>query len=231
MHPAVRGVFRRASELASVEPAGRRTQDAFVNTGDQNPSYRAVWFHKSDIQNRLHSHPDVIIEPKQNKENYAKGLWAKSSRLLVANRIRTTTVSTSALLLDNPALGSAWVPITPNEKSPEYLKALCLWLNSSWTVLQLLGMRSKTLTYPSFSLIQLRSLLLPDPNLNMDINALARVYDELCDHPMKMWKEMNVCSVRKEIDEACTDCLGLKKGEGAELRELISREPTVNPRA
>ena len=223
---AVRGVFRIASELAAIEPAGRRTQDGFeVSTTETE--YRALWNHKSELRQTLWAEPDSIIDPKPGKTAYAKKLWAKRSRLLVANRLRTTNVRTVSVLLDTPGLGSAWVPISPQNPDESVQKAWCLWLNSSWTVVQVLAMRSKTLTYPNFSLDQLRKLKLPDPTI-VDLDLLSSSFEQVSKLPLKKWREMSTCLVRKQIDDACASAFGLDSREADEIRNLVVEEPTVN---
>ena len=226
----VRGVFKVAHALANIEPGGQRVQDAFKKVDHEtNNHYSALWNHKSNRQQFLMSEPDTFISPKRGKEKYGELLWQKRSQLLVANRIDTTNVRTVAVLLNNAVLGSAWIPITLHSPDENYLSVLCIWLNSSWSAIQFLGMRSKKLTYPSFSLGQLRRLRLPDPSLEIDSNAFQSHFSKLCNQTIKPWKEMDSCKIRERIDDICADAFGLDRDEGTELRNLIAREPTVNP--
>ena len=223
-------VFKVASELADIEPAGQGIRGAFKkveNGGDCH--YSALWNHKSNRQQFLTSEPDTAITPKKGKEQYGALLWGKRSRLLVANRIRTTNVRVVSVYLKEPAVGSAWVPISPTIDNQDYLQTLCIWLNSSWSALQFLGMRSKTLTYPSFSLDQLRSLHLPDPSTGIDLSDIPKHFSNLSKLSMKPWREMDSCPIRKRIDDICADAFGLDQSEGEEIRNSIVREPTVNP--
>lgn len=100
--------------LASIEPAGRRTQDAFRKaTIRQIPDRRALWDHKSARQTRMRTEPDEFISAKSNKANYAEKLWEKRSNLLLVQRMRLNLSQTPAVYSNDPILGSAFVPVSP----------------------------------------------------------------------------------------------------------------------
>jgi len=61
-------------------------------------------------------------------------------------------------------------------------KAWCAFLNSTPGPVLFLNQRSKKLTYPAYSLDQLRALPCPDPRTT-DANALADVFDRILRHP------------------------------------------------
>ena len=101
--------------------------------------------------------PDTIASPKLKKRDYALDiLWPKAGRLLIAGKINTNAIRTTSVLLDEPALGSAFVPVrlkTKDESEVRSLeKALCVWFTSTPFIICLLGARSKKLTYPNYSL-------------------------------------------------------------------------------
>ena len=228
----IRDIFHVASDLVEIEPAGRRVQDGFKKIEHDKAStrYAALWHHKTERQQYMESTADTSILPKKGKDDYAQSLWKKRSKLLVANRIDTTNVRMAAVFINKKILGAAWVPIMPKHEVPHYLPTLCMWLNSSWSALMFLGMRSKKLTYPTFSLQQLRSIRLPHPNIDLDLKAISTQFEILRKQAMKPWREMDSCPVRKEVDNTCADVFGLDRQEGETIRDLIAREPTVNPK-
>lgn len=220
--------FTNAGRAVSIERVG----DSFrvVKDSEQEKCVPSLWYHKSERQNVLFTTPDTMVTGKKGTKVSQETLRQKRSRLFITRRLDTLNVRTVCVLLDEAVIGGgAWLPIYSSSTDDSYLHALCMWLNSSWTALQLLGMRSRKLTYPSFSLLQLRRLLLPDPEFAFDFDRLSNACEDVADHPIKPWREMNSCPVRKEIDNMCADVFGLDRREGDTIRDLIVREPTVNP--
>ena len=257
--------LRPLGEMALVEPAGRRIRGAMVNPLKQEPKpvYPVMWRHQTGRQTTMRTTVDCVTEPKSNRRDYAiNTLWPKASRLLVAARIRTTTVRTSSAMLDQPGLGSVWAPVTPRANylrfdarmseqghdtclvrpSPEHLlqhsaqrslrvqKAWCAFLNSTPGVVLFLNRRSKTLTYPAYSLDQLRALPCPDPRTT-DASALADAFDRLQDQELRPWPEMDRCPVRAELDAVVGRVVGLGPDQIAEWRRKLVLEPTISNRA
>ncbi len=231
-----------AENLCLIEPDGRRVRDAFLrppvvgNPGyaDQQKAYEAagaeaqqdypiIWDHDTNLQQNMSGRPDDIRGvPKPKALAYAEGvLWPKASRLMLAQRLYTSTVRASACYAAERMLGSAWVPVrgVPSvissvvEDDAEFHQALCSWWNSSPGILTLLHARAKKLTYPRYALASLRHLLIPDPRH-------SRV-------SLAPWPEMADCNVRKELDAAAADVLGKPASEIAKWRRMIANEPTV----
>ena len=152
-------------DVAKVEPGGQRVRDAFtVAEIRQNPDMRAIWHHKSERQKAMHTKHDSFLVAKEDMQDYAEKLWLKRSSLLVVNRMRLNLTQTPAIYSDMPILGSAFIPILPNNGNKEEIcKAWCAWLNSTFGILCFLNIRQKNLSYPHFSLDGLRSLPVPNP--------------------------------------------------------------------
>ena len=204
--------------------------DMFVRDSeraDYASTYSILWDHATDIRQTMVGEPDTQALAKQGKENYAsETLWPKAGRLLLANRFRTNTIRTPAVYLSGKALGSAFVPVRPRDRSERTERALCVWLNSTPFVILLLSMRSKSLDYPQLSLDGLRSLLAPNPDA-VDIRPLADTYEQLKDQAMLRWPQIERCPVRSKIDECVAEMLGLERETFTEWRHLIATEPTV----
>ena len=224
-------------EMALVEPAGRRIRDAFVKPGaDKMQGYPIMWRHQAGERTTMRASADCVTEPKAGKGAYARRrLWPKASRLLVAMKLRTTTVCTPSVLVDKPALGNAWVPVTPSRdlcgtdpgESLNLQKAWCVFLNSTPGAVLFLNRRTKTLTYPAYSLDQLRSLPCPDP-AKVRTGALAATFDELQDSELLPWHRWINCPVRHRLDAVVGQMLGIDPTKLAEWRRKLIEEPTIS---
>ena len=221
----------RLGNVADVGPGGQRIRDAFDRHANDDPSAKPIlWMHETGVRTTIAAEPDTIASPKHKKRDYALDiLWPKAGRLLIACKINTNAIRTTSVLLDEPALGSAFVPVRPKTKDETTVhtleKALCVWFNSTPFVICLLGARSKKLTYPHYSLDSLRSL--PVPNSD-DMLQLAEIYDNNKYKIIKPWPEMTSCEVRKVIDDAVAPFIGVSTATISKWREWVAEEPTVS---
>ena len=216
--------------LAAVEPEGRRVRDAFSKARNrQNPDMRALWEHKSASQTTMRTGPDQFLVAKKDKQNYAKKLWLRRSRLLLVNRMRLNLTKTPAVFSTEPVLGSAFVPVSPRANNQEQLcKAWCAWLNSTFGIIAFLNNRQKHLTYASFSLVGLRSFPVPHPE-RCDIDALSTAFDQYADDTLRPLPDIHVDPVRRALDEVVIKAVpGLPADEIDRWRRSIALEPSVN---
>ena len=184
----------------SIEPAGRRINDAYEECDLDNKDavlvFRSI---NSDLRKTIHAVPESWQKPKQNKIQLAKKYWEMKSNLLVAQRFGTVSSRLVAIYSDEPSVGNGWVPVMVRDK---YIaKALAVWWNSTPSIMMLLNRRSKMLTYPKWSLEQLCEIRVPksdDPNLKV----MKNVYDQICDMEILQLKHAVKDPVRKIIDEA-----------------------------
>ncbi len=220
------------SELAEVGPEGRRIRDVYTRSKLPTASgRRALWYHKTDVTTTMGAETDVYIEPKPSGRHLADRYWESRSQLLLPHRLWLPLARVAAVTTPEPAVGSIWTPCRPHD--PETLEALCLYLNSSVGILALLGERdNRKPSYPSFSLDALRSI--PVPNF-AEIDSEARKYLRanfkwLQDLTLRPFPEANEDSVRKQIDDAVTEALGLDAEWVARVRRGLSEEPSVTNR-
>ena len=218
-----------AGDLCRIEPGGQRIRDAFVREDSPDAPWKApiLWDHSTQVQVTMETEPDVFGTPKPGRVGYAGHLRAKSSRLLVVNRLRTNTVRVSACYASEPVLGSAWIPVTPISPDPAFEHALCAWWNSTPGILTFLNSRAKALDYARFSLDSLRSLLVPDPS-RVDIAALAEAFAVTRAKELNSWAQMHDCSTRAAIDQAAARVLRIDGRTVADWRRRIACEPTVS---
>ena len=136
-------------------------------------------------------------------------------------------------MLDEPGLGSLWTPCRPHDGDDRTSSALCVWLNSAPGLLAVLGGRdNRALAYPQFSLDTLRSI--PVPNfavLGDDArDRLAAAFELLKDEVLLPFPQMNEDPIRKQLDDAVTDALGLDPEWVAQIRRALAEEPSVTNR-
>ena len=217
------------AEVAEVEPAGRRVQDAFDKAKQrQSPDRRALWDHKTERQTKMQTTADAYIVPTNDMSDYAAMLWEKRSNLLLAGRTRLNLNRTPAVYSKTRLLGSAFVPVTPNANNKQELcKAWCVWLNSTLGVLSFLNIRQKQLTYPQFALDSLRSLPVPHPD-RCDVNLLAQTFDKYANAKLNAFPDICDDTVRHALDEAVVRAVsGIDLKMIERCRTAISREPSV----
>ena len=222
-------VLASAGTLCRIEPEGRRIRDAFLRNPPANVGWTTpiLWDHSTQVQSAMDAEPDVFAAPKPDRAEYANYLRKKSSRLLIANRLRTDTVRVSACHASKPLLGSAWIPVTPISPNQAFEHALCAWWNSTPGILTLLNSRAKALDYARFALDSLRSLLVPDPS-RVDITPLADAFAAVRGNELKPWPGMRDCDTRAAIDEAAARVLRIDGRTIADWRRRIACEPTVS---
>ncbi len=202
-----------------------------VRAGD---AYPLVWRHQTNERRTMAATPEFVGEPKLGEEDYvARNLWPKASPLLLANNINTRTVRMSAIFLEESVLGCAWIPLRPKDSVPDAeaaMKMWCVFMNSTCGVLLLLNARARTLDWPFYNPQQFKSLSLPDP-AKVDIQAIARVYDEMQHQELLRWSQMADDPVRIRLDDAVARLLDIDPKALADWRNRIAAEPTVRSRA
>ena len=222
------------SEIADVGPEGRRIRDSYRRSAMPTLSgRRALWYHKTDVTTSMRARADSYIEPKQGKERLADSYWEQRSALLLPHRLWLPLAHVGAVMLAERALGSMWTPCRPHDGAPNAPAAFCAWLNSSPGILALLGERdNRKPSYPQFSLDALRSVPVPDFRALGEgpRDALAAAFERLRDEPLAPFPMMDDDPVRRAIDEAVTEALGLDPEWVAGIRRELAREPSVTNR-
>ena len=220
--------------LADVGPAGQRIRDAYTNSAMPTTSgRRALWYHKTDVTRSMRAQTDVYIEPKPSDRarRLADSYWEQRSNMLLPHRLWLPLARVAAVILPEQAVGSIWTPCRLHD--PDIAKALCLYLNSTPGLLSLLGGRdNRKPSYPSFSLDTLRSLPVPDfTALGAEQRELLESwFDWLANDTLLPLPQMDEDPVRRQIDEAVTQALGLDPEWVATIRRELAREPSVTDR-
>jgi hypothetical protein len=130
--------------------------------------------------------------------------------------------------LDASVLSNVWWPLALRQASEEDEKALTLWLNSTLGLIMVWAHREETEgAWVDFK----KPVLSAMPTLDVtalsavQVDALVGAYDRLCREPLLPFPQMAQDPVRKAIDEAIAQALGLP--DYNVLRDLLAREPIV----
>ena len=222
--------LRPLGALANVGPAHVRADMRNPLNDPSDGPYRVLWRHRTAERRTMRSAHDFSVGAKAGRERKAAGAWSKASRLLIGNKLRMTVARVAAVLLDSPAVGSAWTPASPR---PGFTvdgllvpQAWCAWLNSTPGLLGFLHRRGRTLDYSDFMPNKLNSLPCPDPS-QIDLAPLARAYGDLRDRQMEPWPRMDGCPVRAALDDVAAEAVGLNRETVADWRRRLVREPTI----
>ena len=190
-------------------------------------SHDAFWSASAKLRRTMRASPEQPIEPRSGKERLAERYWAQRSKLLVANRHDTVAGRLVAVFSELPTVGSAWVPVAVS--NDDEAKSLCVWWNSTPTRMMLLNRRTKKLTYPSWSLDQLRGILVPSPE-NPAWEGLLAAFEQACDIELLPLRDGEQCEGRLIIDNAAAHVLGVPESTIADWRRRLAREPTISNR-
>ncbi|WP_428120320.1 hypothetical protein [Candidatus Poriferisodalis sp.] len=191
-------------------------------------SFDAFWSASAKLRRTMRAAPEQLIQPRPGKEQLAERYWAQRSKLLVANRHDTVAGRLVAVYSELPSVGSAWVPVAV--ANDDEAKSLCAWWNSTPTRMMLLNRRTKKLTYPSWSLDQLRSVPVPSPE-NPAWGDLLVAYEQACDIELLPLRDGEQCEGRRIIDNAAAQVLGVPESTIADWRRRLALEPTISNRA
>lgn len=217
-------VLEMAALRHRIGPAGRRIYDAYEECEKDDDGAKLI-FHSigSELRRTIHAAPESYHKPKRKKTQMAKKYWDMRSRLLVAQRFRTTVNPLVALYSDESSVGMGWVPLAIRDE--QEAKVLAVWWNSTPCMMMLLNRRSKTLDYPTWSLTHLGEIRIPKPD-NPAWDALADTYDKVCDEEISPMSNADD-PVRVMIDDAAAKVLGAEPEVLADWRRRLSREPTM----
>ena len=220
--------------IAGIGPEGRRIRDAYIKSAMPDPQGRvALWQHDTKVTQSMAAKVETHIKAKPNKANLADRYWQQRSRLLLPMRFRLNTVKVVRVRPNTPTVGSSWTPCRisiagMDVQSSE--KAVCVFLNSTIGILALAGNRTnREISYTRFSLDDLRKLIVPDfAAIGESVVAkLAAAYDALAERTLLPLPQMDGCPVRREMDDAVCNALGLDIERVETIRRNLAAEPSV----
>ena len=226
--------IKQLGQVADVGPAGRGVRGTFDRSEvPDNDGMVALWFHKTNVTQKMRATWDTYIKSKQGMGKQAMGYWQNRGRLMITNRIFLPTIRCISVRLRDKALGSSWIPckITSNQYSDQIIeRTLCAFLNSTMGIVAILGNRTnKKPTYPRMSMDDLRRIPVPDfTQLSASqVASLAAGYDALCNFTLLPLPQIMEDETRAAIDRIVTDALGIAPETVANIRRELSREPSI----
>jgi len=228
------------SKFADIGPDVRRVYDGFEETKFRT-EYAAFWGHKTEERRTMTAAPNLYLSPihEQRKQtgtmamrgrgkDYPDHLWGwGSGRLCVASRIWLETVRTFAVLLDKPVLANVWWTLRPKKTSKDTLRALAVWLNSSYGIAAFLWLQTPTRgAWTGIKNGPLQQFPVPNLNRKTTIARLAAAFTAQQNNDLAPLPHIETDATRAALDEACAAAVsGLPAAET--LRRRIAAEPFV----
>ncbi|MCS7192006.1 MAG: N-6 DNA methylase [Armatimonadetes bacterium] len=221
-------------ELGALGPSGNDLWDAF-DPVDHPPGYPALWGHKATEMTTMVQCPNAYLvkitmprRPGRSLRN-AESLWQRASQLLIAGRMWLNTQRLLAILLSEPVLSNVWLPLKLKSNcDAESMKAVALWFNSTPGILILIGHRIETRgAWVAFLRRALQTLPVLDVRrlTQQQLKHLADPFDRLSEQPLQPLSQLADDPVRKAIDDAISEVLGLP--DLTPLRLQLAREPIL----
>lgn len=208
----------------------RDIHDAFTVSKEDWSPYPAFWNHDSKQVVCIRQNPNSFLQPRsvaapKRKLKDHKNVVLNSGRILLVERVSTTTHRVLAISFSEPTLGNTWWALQ-TDLSEEREKALLIWLNSTPSLLLMLSRRVTTqgawmsVKKPAWSTMPVLDVRnLPDNT----VRRLADAYERLCSKELMALAKLDVDPIRREIDESLSSSLGLS--DIKMLRQILAREP------
>ncbi|MDR3158200.1 MAG: hypothetical protein LBU11_04150 [Zoogloeaceae bacterium] len=208
----------------------RDIHDAFLKSETDWSPYLALWNHDAKKVTRIRQKPNVwlserVTAAKGRPLKSAAPIAASAGRILLVERVRTTTHRVLAIGFDQAVLGNTWWAFQ-SDLLPEQEKTLLLWLNSTPSLLMMLSRRVTTegawmqVKKPQWATMPVLDVTrLPAKTLA----ALAAAFDDISTRELLALAKLDADATRAAIDDALSVTLGLPGF--APLRQLLAREP------
>ena len=205
--------------------SGQQVRGTFEKCDESDT--KLYYTRSAKIRTQIYAYPEQAVKLREGKQKQGAYCIQKSSRFLVATGINTCSGVLTGIYSDEPSVGSGWAPVWVDNS--DEAKALSVWWNSTPSWLFLLNNRTTILTYPKWSLAQLRTI--PIPNFRKcDIDVLIRAFESISGKTLKTMKEQKDDPVRHEIDKAAAKILEIDEQLVADWRQRLSMEPTISGR-
>jgi hypothetical protein len=216
-------------DMGRLGPDRKRIHEGFkVSKTDWSP-YPAFWNHDAKSVTHIRQKTNSWLLPWEKSPRGAdygeRRLWPRSGRILLVERVRTTTHRVLAIGFDQAVLGNTWWAFQ-SDLSPEQEKALLLWLNSTPSLLMMLSRRVTTegawmqVKQPQWAAMPVLDVTrLPAKTLAV----LATAFDDISTRELLALAKLDADATRAAIDDTLSVALGLP--DFAPLRQLLAREP------
>ena len=217
--------MKRLNELISSIGVDRhRFTDTFKVVDEWVPGSVPMLHGGEEAQRkRMSTFPNAYALPIIER---GKALFEEiAGNLHVPNRIWVETAHVISILSEEKLISNIFYAVKLKNESEDRLKALCLWLNTTWGILAVLASREET-RGAFISLNQSHWRLLPvldiDRLAKNKVKALAQIYDEFKDKelariPEQYGSKGEVDKLRVQLDLSFLKCLGIQVEESALL--------------
>lgn len=215
--------------LGDLGPDRKRIHEGFTVSDTEWSPYPTFWNHDSKTVTSIGQQPNSWLSPwaasPRGADYGPRLLWPRAGRILLVERVRTTTHRVLGIGFDEVVLGNTWWALK-SDLDPEQEKALLLWLNSTPSLLMMLAhrvttegawMQVKQPQWAAMPVLDVRNL--PAETLS----RLADDYDALRDKELLALAKLDIDPIRGEIDNALSTALDLP--DMTSLRQLLAREP------
>lgn len=213
-------------DLGELGPDRRAIHNAF-EPANQPPGFSALWGHQAEQIRTLLQSPNAYLMAKE--PSLAQRLQKQASSILIAERMWLNTQRLTSVLLPEPVLSNVWWPLKLHGGlGSDMAKALVLWLNSTLGILLLIGNRVETRgAWVAFKKSTLSALLVLDVRrlAQHQLMHLAETFNRLANETLKPLSQLADDPVRKAIDDAISEVLGLP--DLTALRSQLAKEPVL----
>lgn len=215
-----------AGKVLTTGATGRAAQDSWKRESDTAASEQVLVFDSvsSKIRRTMLGTPEQPVVPGGRRAHLYDRVLQSKGNLMLVNRYDTVSGRLTALWSEAPTFGFGWIPAKgPNR---EYEQAICAWWNSTPGRLLLLNRRAKKLTYAKWSVSHLKSVPCPDPKAT-DYSILTEAWQQACRISLLPMRQAEECEVRRTIDEAAAQIIGIEPRVMADWRRGLAAEPTI----
>jgi type I restriction-modification system DNA methylase subunit len=175
----IRIPVKRLGEIAVIGIDRHQFHDSFRRAAEAPGSLPALYGGGEELRSRLQTDPNAWILPKDERARRLFEMFANN--LLVPERIRFNTAHVTAIYVTKPVLSNIFYAVklkTGNDAKK--LKALCLWLNTTWGIMSIIAHREETEgAWSSLKITHWKLLPVLDiTSLPEDkINTLSEIFD------------------------------------------------------
>lgn len=187
--------------------------------GDCVPgSVNVLYGGEEELRRKMNISPNAYAHPTGKGEDLFR---EKAGSLLVPDRIWIETAHVISMISNEPLLSNIFYAVRLKEQDEGKLKALCLWLNTTWGILTVLASREETRGgWIRLKMSQWRMV----PVLNIEelpkdkIKRLATIFDEFKDRdlgriPKQYGPKGKVSKLRLELDLSFLEAVGIQVDE------------------
>jgi len=231
---AIRVPIKALGELGRVGYDRRDITDAFELVSTQS-GYPALWGTDADLVASLtHAsnaelRPRTVPAPKRHMKP-PEPVWGGAGRLLIAERLRLTTMRVSAIVVAKRCLSNTWWTVNVLSENTEDDHIIALWLNSTLGLLLWVWFSEETqgpwLSMKKNKLVDL-PVLDPGKISKSARRALLDCWEQVKDERLAAIAKVADDPVRARIDASVAKALAIPADGLEALRQLFSAEPRL----